>query len=261
MKNIIAKLTEISKEDSSLGMLADYLLKYEGDIGDLTSTKLSEELFISIATATRLSSRMELDGFSHLKIQLAQARSNPYLPCFEDQMFNFYFEQMTSILSNTLGCVNREQIDMIARELDSSSKINFFAVGSSNIAVRYLGQKLTKINKTVTHHPDSHMQHVEAMHSNSTIVGFGVSYSGLTAEIIGNLQTTKRHGGTTILITSNQNVNYNFVDYTIKVPKTENDRNNDSISKRFTSVITLDLIYLALLEANPQYNQKLKLES
>lgn len=257
MNNIIARLTEISKEDSSIGVLADYLLKYEGDLGDLTITKLSEELFISIATATRLANRLQVDGFSHLKIQLAQARSNPCLPSFEDQMFTFYFDQMTTILSQTISSLNRSQIDDIAKELDGSSKINFFAVGSSNIAVRYLGQKLTKINKIVTHHPDAHMQHVEANHSNSTIVGVGVSYSGLTSEIIANLQLTKKHGGTTVLITSNQNVKYDFIDYIVKVPKLEGETRKNSISKRVTSVITLDLIYLALLEANPQYMEQL----
>lgn len=256
MENIIMKLTDISKEDSSMGILAEYLLTYEGDLGALTVTKLSEQLFISVATATRLATRLEIDGFSNLKLQLAEARTNPNISNFNDNMFNMYYDKMTMVLNQTLSNLNREQLIAIARELEASSKINFFAVGSSNIAVRYLGQKLTRINKIVTNHTDARMQQVEANHSNSTIVGVGVSYSGVTSEIIANLQLTKKNGGTTVLITSNQNVNYEFIDFLVKVPKL-NEEDQNSISKRFTSVITLDLLYLCLIELNPQYYKQM----
>ncbi len=181
---------------------------------------------------------------------------------YQDQIFDSYYQDATNILKHTLSSIDNNLIKIVSDEMRVAAKINFFAVGSSNVAVRYLAQKLFRFNKSVTHHSDPHLQYVEAMNSNSTVVNVGVSYSGLTHEILGNLQIGKERGATTVLITSNKKVKYDFIDYIIVTPIVDVQTGYLSISNRFSSVIVLDLIYLNIIEADPvRYRQMLEYNS
>lgn len=259
MKNIVPKLELISHENNGIGTLAKYLLDYEDDLAELTISKLSEDLFISIATATRLSKRLELDGFSQLKIHLAQEKYHRQnvRKLYEDEIYENYYEDITKALTMSLTLIDNQTVQAVSDEIGKGSKINFFAVGSSNIAVRYVAQKLYRINKAATHHSDPHLQYVEAMNSNSTVVAVGVSYTGLTHEILANLQLSKNKGATTVLITTNRNLSYDFVDYIILTPDVNDVACCTSISNRFTCVVVLDLIYLNLIKSDPDYYRSL----
>lgn len=259
MKNIISKLEDISREDNSLGTLAKYLLEYEGDLADLKVSDVCDELFISIASTTRLANKLGLDGFSKLKIYLAQERATikTTLKMFENSMSQHYYEDVLDALQGTLSTVNNNSIKEISQEIIKSSKVNLFGIGSSNIVVSYLAQKLMRIQKPVSNHADSHFQYIEAMNSNSSQIAIALSFSGLTHEILANLQLSKQKGAVTVLITANSKVNYSFIDYTIVVPNSDTASSFHSISNRYTSVIIFDLIYLNIIESNPSYYNQL----
>lgn len=255
MVNIISKLEDISREESSLGLLANYLLQYDEDLANLKISAVCDELFISIASTTRLANKLGLDGFTQLKIYLAQERSSKraQLAMFENSMSQHYYEDLIGALQGTLTTVDNKLINKIGNEIIASSKVNLFGIGSSNVVVSYLAQKLIRIQKPVSFHADSHFQYVEAMNSNSSQIAIALSFSGLTHEILANLQLSKKHGATTVLITANHNVKYDFIDYIIVVPNSDLETSFNSISNRFTSVIIFDLLYLSIIETNPTY--------
>lgn len=259
MEKVIPKLEVISHESSSIGTLAKYLLEYDGDLSELSVSKISDELFVSIATATRLSKRIGVDGFSQLKLQLAQEQFHNQASriVYQDEVYEQYYNDITKALTISLESIDNQVIKTVSSELTSAAKINFFAVGSSNITVRYIAQKLSRINKTVTHHADSHLQYIEAMNSNSSVVAVGVSYTGLTHEILANLQLSKSRGATTVLVTTKSGLNYDFVDYTIITPDIIERSCCKSISTRFSLVIALDLIYLNIIHSNDDYYNQL----
>lgn len=259
MKNIIPKLESISKENSNMGMLAKYLIEYDGDLAELKISKICDDLFISVASATRLAKRLELDGFSQLKIYLAQERSTNQKSThrYTNITSQKYYDDIMSSLNGTLAAIDNETITKVSYEISHSSKVNFFAVGGSNIVVTDIAQKLSRIMIPVTYHGDTHIQYVEASNCKLGHVSVGLSYSGLTHEILANLQISKKNGAVTVLITNNKNVNYDFLDYVIDISSTDNSTRTYSISSRFSSLAVLDLIYLNIIDSNPEYYKQL----
>ncbi|WOO87138.1 MurR/RpiR family transcriptional regulator [Mollicutes bacterium LVI A0039] len=255
MKNIIPKLEVISKDNSNMGLLAKYLLEYNGDIAELKISKICEDLYISVASATRLAKMLGLDGFSQLKIYLAQelvtneVSSHKYANISAKK----YYHDIIQSLSTTLNDVNDELLIAVSQEIENSRKINFFAVGGSHTVITDFAQKLARIKFDVTYHSDTHFQFVEAVNSEDDQLSIGLSYSGLTHEVLANLQLSKNNGAKTVLITNNKNIEYPFLDYVIELSSSDNSMRTYSISSRFSSLAILDLLYLNVIGARPQY--------
>ncbi len=74
-KDVISKLTKIANEENNQGRLANYLLNYQGEIMDLKIRVICDEIFVSVATATRLAKRLDLSGFNELRIYLAEEKN------------------------------------------------------------------------------------------------------------------------------------------------------------------------------------------
>lgn len=259
MKNIIPKLESISQEHSNMGTLAKYLLEYDQDIADLKISKICDELFISIASATRLAKRLELDGFSQLKIYLAEEKTQNKLSSqkYSNISASKYYDDVMNSLNNTLTNIDTDQIEQLSYEIEKASKINFFAVGGSNIIITDFAQKLSRIMIPVTFHSDTHFQYVEAANSNSSQLCIGLSYSGLTHEILDNLKIAKENGASTVIVTNNKNLSYDFIDYVVDVSSVDNSMRTYSISSRFSALAVFDLLYLSVIDRKPDYYNQL----
>lgn len=259
MKNIIPKLEVISQEKNNMGALATYLLEYSGDIADLKISKICDELFISVASATRLAKRLGLDGFSQLKIYLAEekAQNNMSTQKYKNISTIKYYNDVMDSLHNTLARVNIETIDKVSEEIEKASKVNFFAVGGSNIIVTDFSQKLSRIKIPVTVNGDTHIQYVEAANCSPGHLCIGLSYSGLTHEILSNLQISKQNGATTVIVTNNKNLDYDFIDYVIDISSVDNSMRTYSISSRFSALAVFDLIYLSIIDRRPDYYKQI----
>lgn len=259
MKNIIPKLEAISKESNNMGLLARYILDYDGDIADLKISKICDELYISIASATRLSKQLGLDGFSQLKIYLAEEKTQNKISNqkYKNISASKYIEDVMDSLHNTLANVNLETIDIISDEITQATKVNFFAVGGSNIIISDFAQKLSRIQVPVTFNGDAHFQYVEAANANDSQLCIGLSYSGLTHEILMNLQTSKQNGATTVIVTNNKNLNYDFIDYIVDISSVDNSMRTYSISSRFSSLAVFDLMYLNIIDKRPEHYQQI----
>lgn len=253
--NLIPKLESVSLETGNIGILAKYLLEYDGDVSKLKTSHLCDELFISAASTTRLAKRLGLDGFPELKIYLQQEReanlkaSNKY----SDITAQKYYDDIVNSLAVTLTNASDQQLLAISQEIEKASKVNLFAVGGSNTIITDFGQKLLRIRKSVTYSGDNHFQFVEACNSDESTICIGLSYSGITHEVLANLQTSKQNGATTVLITNNKDVKYDFLDHVVVISSSDNSMRTYSISSRFSSLAILDLLYLNVIETNPEY--------
>lgn len=258
MKNIIPKLEEISQEASNMGSLATYLLEYNDDIADLKISKICDELYISVASATRLAKRLGLDGFSQLKIYLAEEKTQNKVSTlkYKNISASKYYNDVIESLQNTLANVDLETIDKLSELIETAGKVNFFAVGGSNVIITDFALKLARIKIPVTFSGDTHIQFVEAANCTSSDVCIGLSYSGLTYEILANIQTSKENGANTVLITNNQSLDYDFIDYIVDISSVDNSMRTYSISSRFSALAIFDLLYLSIIDKRPEhYNQ------
>ncbi len=253
--NLIPKLETIAKEDKNMGILANYLLNYNGDFNDLKIKNICDELYISIASATRLAKKLGFNGFSDLKVELIKERSSNHL--FENQYLELsslkYFEDINMALSKTLSKVDMNYIRQIVNEILKAKKVVFFAAGGSYISLLDFAYKLQRIKIETSLYNDYHMQHVEAINSDSNTFGIGLSYSGLTDEVIKPLKQLNNNKAKTLLITSNSELNNIEYDYILNITHSQNSLRTYSISCRISVLSILDLIYLSIIDTNPKY--------
>lgn len=261
--NIIPKLESIGKQDDNMGILANYLLEYDGDFNNLKIQHICDTLYISVASATRLAKKLDLSGFSELKIQLIQERSenkisqNKYL----DISTNKYYEDICTALSNTLEGVDINYIQKISFEMTKVKKVVFFSIGGSTVSLTDFAYKLQRLKIQTSLYSDYHMQYVEAMNADADVLCIGLTYSGLTEEVLHCLNIAQGNKAKTLMITSNEELINDKFDHFILINASKNTTRTYSISSRISTLSILDLIYLSIIESNPDYYNKLLFEN
>ncbi len=252
MRNILPRLEGIAKGKGNLSILAQYLIDIDEGIEDLTVAKISEELFISIASGTRLAKKLGLSGFNELKFLLIQEKVNNVVESnkYDSLTKSKYLDSVNFSLESTANKVSDEIVFKVAELINNKSKINFYAMGGSYIVLSDFAYKISRLNKSTTIFNDFHFQNVAASNNDSDTLNIGLSYSGNTKEVLINLEQSKKNGGTTVLITNNENIDYDYIDYLVFIKSTENSKRLYSITSRFSSLLVLDLIYLSVINSD-----------
>ncbi len=256
---LINNLENIASENNNMGLLASYLLSYDKDMNELTIQNICNELYISVASATRLAKRLGYNGFKELKLDLILENKDvlkaeqKYL----DITTKKYYQDIANSLSDTLHYVDMNEIKEVSNKLRHATKLNCFAIGGSNITLMDFSYKIQRINKPTTCFADSHMQYVEAKNSDKNTMTIALSYSGITTEVLNNLKLAHEYNSTTVLITGNENIDLEYVDYLIIVKSDQNSKRTYSIASRLSTISILDLIYLSIIESDPKFYNKI----
>lgn len=254
MKNIIPKLEKISVESGNMGLLANYLLNYEGNLSDLKVKEICDDLYISVASATRLAKHMGLNGFSELKTYLAIEQSQNKISDagYQSSDAKEYYNNACVALDNTLRIIDMDTVHQIANDILESNRVNLFAIGESNLTLQDFGHKLKRVGILVNFQADSHLQFVEASTSDSKTVALALSYSGISRDVINSLRVSKLANAKTILLTSNELLDETFIDRYLLITSDEATKRSFSFESRLCTHAILDLIFLRILELKPE---------
>lgn len=254
MKNIIPKLEKISVETGNMGLLANYLLNYEDNLADLKVKDICDDLYISVASATRLAKHLGLNGFSELKTYLAIEKTQNQLSNANYQSSNAkeYYNNACIALDNTLRIIDMDMINIIANDILEAQRVNLFAIGESNLTLQDFGHKLKRVGILVNFQADSHLQFVEASTSNEHTVALALSYSGISRDVLNSLRVSKLAHAKTILLTSNELLEEAYIDKYLLISSEEATKRSFSFESRICTHAILDLIFLRILEIKPE---------
>lgn len=257
--NILSLLEEISYEKGNLAKIAKYLLEYKGNLKELTISRICEELDVSVATATRLAKKIGLKGFNELKYNIIEEKNRNRLDSNKHEYIDQlkYYDYINEALRGTITNLKMSNIEIIRDKIIKAPKINFYALGSSQIILNDFAYKLIRLKKNVSIHSDIHFQYVEASNSCPGELSLALSYSGVTKEVIEFLELSKQRGASTVLITNNKRVDYNFVDTFIYINSEENMNRIHSIASRISTIAVLDLLYLTIVNTNKEKYEKI----
>lgn len=258
-KNIIEQLEKIAKEKNNQGKLAKYLLSYEGDLIDLKIRMICDDIYVSVATATRLAKRLDLSGFNELRFFLTEEfneRTNKINQSRDISIEKYKCDIQTSI-DQTLGITSIEEIEIISKLILKTPNIDFYAVGGSNVILQDLSYKLARLKKRTSVYSDTHLQYVQAMNSDKQTIAFALSYSGTTEEIINMLKIAKENDAITILMTQNDKLSVEYIDYIIPIDSTDLSCRTYSITSRIAALTVLDLIYLKIIDFDFEHYQEI----
>ncbi len=255
MKNIIPKLEKLASESGNMALLANYLLNYEGNLSELKVKEICDDLYISVASATRLAKHLGLNGFSELKTYLAIEKKNNTITnaSYKSNCAKEYFARSTFALETTLKHIDIEIIGDAAQDIINAERINLFAIGESNLVLQDFGHKLKRIGMLVNFQADAHLQFVEASTSNAQTISIGLSYSGHSNGVLNSLRVSKKEGAKTLIVTSNELLDKKYIDKYLFISSEEAVHRNFSFESRLCMHAIFDMIFLKILELNPEY--------
>lgn len=258
-KDVISKLTKIANEENNQGRLANYLLNYQGEIMDLKIRVICDEIFVSVATATRLAKRLDLSGFNELRIYLAEEKK--LRTTSQNSMKNIsiekYYNEITSSLKQTMESTIYSEVIEISQLLADYQQIDFYGVGGSNVILQDFAYKLARLGKSISVYSDTHLQYVQAINSTDKTIAFALSYSGTTEEVLNMLEIAKKNNAYTILMTHNNELKETYIDQVLLIESTDLSSRTYSITSRIAALSTLDLIYLKLIDIDFDYYQSI----
>lgn len=252
MKSVIDELRNISLvDDGSDRDMAIYILEYKetNDITKLRIKELASKTFVSIAAATRLSKRLGMSGFNELKysIRAEQDRMKKTTEHVYNADLHGYVDSISYCLNETMCELNDEVLDEIALLLHNAKTVNFYGIGTTLIHTSDFADKIMRLNKYTRLSMDPYTQIVHAKMTNEDEINIGVSYSGMTKEVLHTLEEAKSNGGKTILITANDNIEHDYIDSVVHFKEVEATIKNFTIRSRSALFMVLDIIFLRLV--------------
>ena len=209
--------------------LAEYILNNKNEVVMLSAQEFADRVETSAAAVIRFSKKVGYKGFTELKVELAKDNSEP----------NQYFDEVIKEDDDVKALVDKT--------LSGCKNIYLFGVGTSGIVCNDFQQKLSRINRNVIHHTDTHIQLASAVHINKDDVAIAISYSGNTKEINEAMFYAKEVGAKTIAITQFSNSPLvKASELVLHIPSEEKELRIGAISSRMASLILTDLLYLGI---------------
>lgn len=258
-KNLRLQLEQLSNSNKdNTALLAKYLLEYTGDIAEIKIKQLSEKSYVSTATATRLAQKVGLSGFTELKILLAleNQNSNSSKKMIKNENLDNYVKKINEALLKTVDEIDYLEIKKISQKIIQSKYIYFFGSGGTYFCIQDLANKLKRLKYNIQIDSDINNQYFHAQNADENDICIGVSYSGITQEVLKALNIAKKNNVKTCLITSNKNVKKDEYTHVIYLHQSEKLERNFSITSRTSILVVLDQIYFNVFNANFEKNEK-----
>lgn len=271
--NLFMNLKENKELSKNEKILADYILKHPEDVLKMSSKELGKACFVSTATVYRLCDKLNLAGFSGLKIKITSSL-NDYLK--SDGDFNFDFpvnpyqthyeivhkikEDYEQTLNLTANLFSLDQLRFIASAMKKAKVIDIYtSAGNINFALNFQFQ-MKEIGMDVNVPIDEYHQRLTAASSNQEHLAIVITFGGrgILSDILPRILTKTK---TPILISS---YDYTFKevesDYQLYISPYENHyKKISSFSTRLSLLYILDVLYTYYVELDYQENIDKKL--
>ena len=264
-------INEIFFSSKNERILADYILKHPEDVLKMSSKDLGKACFVSTATVYRLCDKLNLAGFSDLKIKITSSL-NDYLKSNGD--FNFDFpvnpyqthyeivhkikEDYEQTLNLTANLFSLDQLRLIASAMKKAKVIDIYtSAGNINFALNFQFQ-MKEIGIDVNVPIDEYHQRLTAASSNQEHLAIEITFGGrgILSDILPRILTETK---TPIVLISFYDYTFKKVeaDYQLYISPYEN--HYKKISSFSTRLSLLYILYTCYFELDYQENIDKKL--
>ncbi|MCI8556642.1 MAG: MurR/RpiR family transcriptional regulator [Lachnospiraceae bacterium] len=262
--SVLIKLRDYRNLSAAENQVREYILKYPKKVLEYTVYDLAKESFTSPATVVRLCKKIDIRGFTHLKVLLAEE-----IKYFQDIKLNLLdsttieksdtphaiIEKITNIsiktIEETRVLVNEKQFVEVAKLLEKAVIIDFYGVGASHIVAMDGLFKFMRIGKNVITYQFYDRQYVQAVNSDATHVGIIISYSGETKEMIKIAGILQKNGTPVVAVTSSGENSLNRIaDYNLFVTAKETVFRSGAMASRTAQLYIIDILYALYCSLN-----------
>ncbi len=255
--SVLIKLRDYQNLSAAENQVREYILKYPKKVLEYTVYDLARESFTSPATVVRLCKKIDVKGFTHLKVLLAEE-----IKYFQDMKLNLLdsttiekddtphavIEKITNIAVKTIEetrvLVNEKEFMKVAHLLEKAVIIDFYGVGASHIVAMDGLFKFMRIGKNVITYQFYDRQYVQAVNSDASHVGIIISYSGETKEMLQIAGILQKNGTPVVAVTScGENSLNRVADYNLFVTAKETVFRSGAMASRTAQLYIIDILY------------------
>ncbi|WP_270842555.1 MurR/RpiR family transcriptional regulator [Faecalibacillus intestinalis] len=272
--NLFINLKENKDLSKNERILADYILKHPEDVLKMSSKDLGKVCFVSTATVYRLCDKLELSGFSDLKIKITSSLDD-YRKSNENFNFDFpvnqfqtHYEIIQKIkedyeqtLNLTANLFSLDQLRLIASAMKKAQIIDVYtSAGNINFALNFQFQ-MQEIGKQVNVPIDEYQQRLIAASSDENHLAIIITFGGrgILSDILPRILHKVK---TPIVLISSYDYTFKDFDpdYQLYIPPYENHyKKISSFSTRLSILYILDVLYTCYFKLDYQENIEKKL--
>ncbi|MGC3389304.1 SIS domain-containing protein [Enterococcus faecalis] len=155
------------------------------------------------------------------------------------------YEEM---LRKHYSVLDESQLERIQNLIESSSKIYFYAKGSSAFALKEMKVRFMRLGIMGEVMDDDDMILWNSMIVDESCLVIAASISGKTKTIIQALKTVNNNGAKTVLMTTRNFDNYDFCDEVLLLASTQNLSYGNRISPQFPILLMTDCLFSYFLD-------------
>jgi DNA-binding MurR/RpiR family transcriptional regulator len=234
---------------------ARFILQRPDDVINASITQLSTWSGVGEATILRLCNRLNLRGYTALKIAVAQAgdRDRPRLvgdvgpgSTLEEIVERVLASEVRDI-EDTGRLIDLNELGPVIESIKAARQIVAYGAGPGGFVALDFAQKLSRLGLGANGHNDPHLAITAAALMSPQDVAVGFSYSGRTKDTLQFLSTAKDHAAVTIAITGSMGSPVARVaDRTILTAANEGTFRTGATSSRIAQLVVVDVIFVAL---------------
>lgn len=214
MENILVVIQNVRNQVSKKErVLCDYILALPTEVMQLPVQSLAQRCQISAATVVRFCRRLDLDGYSDLKLHLSAAvqetqgqeygEIKPGESASEiSGKLQLHFENALKVTTKKL---DDQVIETVVTALHEAHQVQLFGLVSSSLVVQDMYQKLSRLGLSAVVNNDIHLAATTLASGSTEDLLLVVSTSGNTKEVVTLLKFAKEKSITTVLVTANTN--------------------------------------------------------
>ncbi len=241
--------------------VADFLLRGDVDVMELTIETLAKKAEVSQPTVIRFARAMGLNGFKELKNQLLSEKLKSDSESEPARMISYSVQRDDKLVDVPLKAIstNIRQLENILKNLSAyefikaveiirkGRKVFIAAAENSGAVAADLATKLMFMGLDATFYSDGYQQVLGASNLGKEDVAVGISYTGATVSTVKALETAREAGAATIAITNYEDAPINRYADAILCSGNEPYIYSKSVFSRCAQLSIVDMLYTGLL--------------
>lgn len=273
--NIFIQLQNKNLLSHNEKIIAKYILEHPHEVLNMNSSQLAKSCFVSTATIYRLCDKLNLSGFSELKVKISSSLQD-YLKSDEDFDFNFPVkeyqthheiigkiqEDYNQTLISTAHLFDLDQIRYVVHALNKAKVIDIYTSAGNVFFAENFKFQMQEIGITVNVPVEDYQQRLLAASSNDLHIAIMISFEG-RGVLAGVLPQILHENNTPIILISSPTYQVKNIkpDYQLYLsPKENHYKKISSFSTRLSLLYVLDIIYACYFELDYKKNIEKKLK-
>ena len=245
IKRHYASLSDVERR------IADYILENPQKVINMTTNTLSAEVGVSEGSIINFSNRIGFEGFTKMKINIAQNLTEINHLMFDDitpednpkAALHKVMSNAIAAFQSTYDIISSEDLMKTIEILMNAKKIEIYGVASSSTVAQDAYFRFMQVGLPAYAVTDALICSISASMLDGECAVVGISHSGRTVETLKAIEIAKSRKAKTIGITSySRSPLAQLCDVSIIIASKEAEENKEAVVSRLTQLMVLDSI-------------------